>query len=710
MIKEKPARKKLRLEAVPNIEVLAPPRARMRLANFSRPPSTDETLLDALVRSRVTNALIDPYMLTQLVSEFPAAGSVRLSFVRTSRAWRMEIDAEIASADDEHGASQQLANLLRVAAPRAVFKPSPASVTEDNPASVRLAPCADPVQGGDGALVWLAPARLSRPDFAQALAAADACSVKELSFTLRPLVLTADDRALLETARFRVAAQSPLKPRAEAQAEALTQWIEAGKGCAIEVTALPRRPLEKSALDVLCAALFGRAARSDIGAPDLDLRLAAPAGHLPCFRFWPIPDDFVRNLGIEAPVIPDGPGVVTLGCDAADDLIYFGGPARTTHVFTLGGTGTGKTTFIGNLVVEDMRKGEGVLLIDPHGDLADHVRARVPEERRGDVIWVDAGDENLEWRLDPLFLRGRNPEVARNRIANQFLAFFQQMYAGVPEALGPAFQQHFRAGILLLMAAKNEEDRDLTKFEDVFADDEFRRRLGKECSDPKIVQIWKLIEAARGESDMHNIAPYITNKMTQISGNPLTRSLIGGTKPRLDLRAAMDQKKIVIVRLSKGVIGDYDARFLGALFLMSLIEASFSRADIKPAERVPFRVYVDEFQTLATEMATQALAECRKYEVCLTLANQSLSQLAGNTFNHSAVGHAALANCGTFVLFRLNPTDAALMASIVAGVSAHELTQLGVGEMIVRRQVKGIPLSGERLFGLPPDHWDCGVR
>jgi hypothetical protein len=254
-----------------------------------------------------------------------------------------------------------------------------------------------------------------------------------------------------------------------------------------------------------------------------------------------------------------------MGVDAADDVIRLGAEDRMRHLFVLGGTGAGKSTLILNMILEDISKGEGVMLIDPHGDVADMVRASVPPERRGDIVWIDAGEEVNDWRLDLLITRGPNPDFEKSRIANRFIDFFRQQYAAIPEALGPCFETYFRNTLLLLMDAEDPEDLALTKFEDVLVDEEFREKLLRQCKNRKVIQFWKdTADHVRGESSLENIVPYITNKMTQISTNPLIASLVSGDKPQLDLREAMDRRKIVLIRLSKGLVGDYDARFLRA--------------------------------------------------------------------------------------------------------------------------------------------------
>lgn len=668
-----------------------------RLSSFARRPFPAE-LLAAVGDTRTHNALIEPRLLLELISCLDAHDSLALNFVLHGMRWRFELEA-ICRNSTAIGARPLLDNVLHVAAPGAVFKPATPAPVDARRVVTSLTPCADIVLGEDRAELWLPPTPFVAPDMRRALVAAKALGVTQLRFVARPLTLDRGDCDQLRAASFRL---KPAMPHCSRQAF-LQQWLEAKGGCVFEVQAISALPLRREALNVLCAALFGRAARTSIGAPVLDLRLAAPAGMLPVFRFWPTPDDFARPADSSSMEVADGAGAVVLGRDAADDTLRIGSQDRMKHVFVLGGTGAGKSTLLLNMILEDIAKGEGVMLIDPHGDLAETVRLAIPSRRKHDLVWLDVGADDLAWRLDLLAIRGENADFARNRIANQFVSLFRQMYANVPEALGPCFEQYFRATLLLLMEAQDPADRTLTRFEDVLVDDDFRAKLLHQCRNAKVRQFWLDTAAhVRGENSLENVAPYITNKMSQISANPLTAAVISGDKPAVDLRAAMDGRKIVLLRLSKGVIGDYDARFLGALFLMSLIEAALSRARVTPAARTPFRVYVDEFQTLATQSAAEMLAECRKYGLALVLANQSLSQLAGDKFNPAAVGQAALANCGSLVLFRLGLSDATLLSTMIEGVSTAELMQLGVGEMVIRRLCNGAPLPAERITGLAP--------
>lgn len=670
--------------------------ARARLSSFTRAFEAD--LVGSPSQRALPLALVEPRLALEFAGSLSQGETLAFTFSRRRDVWRFEV--ELARLPGLEEATQPLLqNFLRLAAHSAVFKTVPAEV-DDAPAHViELAPIADIATGADNRAIWLPPDQFVEPDLKRALSAAHAFGVSNVRFVIRRFILSDEDLADLRAARFRLEPAVPNCPRAAV----LDRWIESNRGVRFDVEVGSHEPLSREALNLLCAALFGRARRWPVGAPDLDLRLGVPAGCLPAFRFWPSARDLTRDASTRVAEIADGQGAVVLGRDAADDTIRLGGEDRMRHLFLLGGTGVGKSTLMLNMILEDASKGEGVILIDPHGDLADAVRARLPAHRREDLIWIDAGEPAPQWRLDFLATRGDNPELERSRIANQFVTLFRQMYANVPEALGPCFEQYFRASLLLLMEAADPADRHLLRFEDVLVDDGFREKLLRACKSPKVLQFWQDTAAhVRGENSLENVAPYITNKMTQITSNPLTAALISGDSPRLDLRTAMDERKIVVIRLSKGVIGDYDARFLGALFLMSLTEAALSRARVPVGERTPFRVYVDEFQTLATQSAADMLAECRKYGLSLVLANQSLSQLAGDKFNPVAVGHAALANCASLALFRMSLGDAAVMAASVDGVLASELTQLGVGEIVIRRLVMGVPTPAEHITGLAP--------
>ena len=666
--------------------------SRARLCNFA---ATEKHLN----RTTSAHALIDPCLLLELVAQLAPREHVRLVFERTERAWRFDVEAHRFGSTD--AADAGLAATLKIIAPAAEFKQVNLAGPE-NRHVVALTPRASVIFGEDSTRIWFPSLPHATPDLSLALLAARALGIDRVAFTIEPFILSNEQRAALEASRFRSQAKPALTGQERACGGVTTLWLEAGHGVNFQIELGSAAPITRDALNAISAALFGRADRDPFDAPDLDLRLAVPTGALPLFRFWPTPDDL--SLFSQAVCeIEDGPGSIAIGMDAVGDQLRLSSADRMMHTAVWGGSGAGKTTFMTNCILEDICKGEGVMLIDVHGDMADRVMELLPAHRRTDLICFDASQETLSWRLDLMTTPGVSPLLERSRLTNMFIGFFRQMYAAIPESMGPAFEQYFTQAFKLLLSARNEEDRSLLRFDDVLLDRAFRSKLLRECDDPKVRQFWQdCAEHVTGDNQLDNIAPYITNKMTQFTQNPLTAAAIGGAKPRLDLRRAMDARKIVIIRLPKGLIGEYDARFLGALFLMATTEAALSRANISISDRVPFRVYIDEFADLATASAARLLAECRKYGLSLMLANQSLSQLNGDKFNEASVGQAMLSNCGSFILFRLSLTDALALSATVEGVSARELTQLGVGDIVARRLVRGVPHSAERLRGLPP--------
>jgi len=264
------------------------------------------------------------------------------------------------------------------------------------------------------------------------------------------------------------------------------------------------------------------------------------------------------------------------------------------------------------------------------------------------------------------------------------------------------FETYFRNAVFLLMLASDAGDRSLLNFEHVFTDDAFRRRLCAACPDPGVRNFWrKVAERSNGDASLENIAPYIIAKMSQITASPLTRRFLEPGREAIDFRRLMNEGQVVVLRLPKGTLGEYDCRFLGALTLSVLSEAVLSRAAEPVADRRPFRVYCDEFQNLATESAATMLAECRKFGVSLVLANQSLSQLSGSRFR-AGIAQDVLANCGTIASFRLGVSDAEIIAA-ATGALPKAFLSLSTGEFLLRAIRQGAPQPVQRVFGAPPE-------
>jgi hypothetical protein len=412
-------------------------------------------------------------------------------------------------------------------------------------------------------------------------------------------------------------------------------------------------------LDLIAIALFGTRASHNSAGDVIDLTTVWPCG-------WPlprlVPTAIEANLsrGLPSSKGRAGVGSLVIGQSIAGRPIQLTGRDRARHIYVVGATGSGKSTLLLNLMAQDFRAGECVILIDPHGDLADDARALVPESRSHELVFANAADADGDFALNILTGQGGDPAVQRNYVANALIRIFARvLYAGIPEAFGPMFELYFRNALLLLMEAEGA-NASLLDFESVFHDDAFRRRLLERCTDPKVLEFWNKIAAkvTHDEISLPNIAPYITCKLAQFTGNPLLRRILCGRGPGLDLSSAMRQGRIIIIKAPKGLLGQSDTELLCALVVMAIAQAGMARAALPRNERRPVRLYIDEFQTCAGDGLADVLAEARKFGLSLVLANQSLGQVDG--IGHKpGTGAAALANAANLIAFRVGAPDAA---------------------------------------------------
>lgn len=458
-------------------------------------------------------------------------------------------------------------------------------------------------------------------------------------------------------------------------------------------------------LDLVSLALFGvRADRCVLRDDQLDLRHLWPArGELP---------PLLPLLNSRLPITSGGagqrgevlPGELVLGLNSGDAPVRLTGSDRARHLYVVGGTGAGKSTLLLNLMAQDMRNGEGMILFDPHGDLADDVRALVPAERQGDLLFADAAEPNGGFGLNMLAGYGPDAEQRRNYTANSLIQLFSRvLYDGVPEAFGPMFEIYFRNALLLLLEARGD-DASLLDFDAIFQDPGLRGRLVSQCRDRKVVEFWTGLVAnvTHDEISLNNIAPYITCKLAQVTGNPTMRRLLCRQEGNIDLRQAMDAGHIVILKAPSGLIGRSDVELLAAVTVSQIAGAAMSRANVDRASRRPCRVYIDEFQNCAGPALSSLLAEARKFGISLVLANQSLSQVDGGR-HRPATGDAALANAANLVAFRVGAPDAARLAPWFApDISGHELCRLPDFHAAVRCLDQGMPTEPQILRMAPP--------
>ncbi|WP_291208743.1 DUF87 domain-containing protein [Hyphomonas sp.] len=349
---------------------------------------------------------------------------------------------------------------------------------------------------------------------------------------------------------------------------------------------------------------------------------------------------------------PDGALIGTCG----DTDVRMSATDRARHLYILGGTGTGKSTLMRQLIRQDIEGGKGVFLLDPHGDLVDEVLCDIPEARLPDLVLLDAANRDYPFSINYLDRGASDPDEASSKAVSELLAIFHRLYGDIPEALGPMFEQYFTIGLKLLFSSDLISQPTLLDLVRVFSDDKFNLALRKSCTNPAVSDVMALSMKAQGDATWANIAPYITCKLNRITLNPLLRNLLCQQKSTVDFRSLMDSGRIVLVRLPKGSVPELDVKFLGMVILSQLFSAALGRADLAPAERRGFNVYVDEFQNFMTETTGHMLAEGRKYGLSLTLANQNLAQLP------SELRQTMLSNASSLLAFRMGPDDARAVA------------------------------------------------
>ncbi|MEK7060489.1 MAG: DUF87 domain-containing protein, partial [Patescibacteria group bacterium] len=334
---------------------------------------------------------------------------------------------------------------------------------------------------------------------------------------------------------------------------------------------------------------------------------------------------------------------------------------RLRHLYIIGQTGTGKTGLMKTMIIQDIKNGEGCCFIDPHGtDILD-ILAAIPPERYKDVIYFDPADLSRPFALNFLEYDISRPEQ-KTFIVNELLMIFRRLYGDVPESMGPAFEQYFRNATQLVMEdpASGSTILDIAR---VLANSEFRRDKLAKSMNPIVNQFWNEIATkAGGEASLENIVPYITNKFDDFTANDFIRPIIGQQESSFKFRDVMDTKKILLINLSKGRLGEKNANLLGLIIVGKLFMAALARADNPRAPYPPFYLYIDEFQNVTTDSIPGILSEARKYKLALSMAHQFLSQVDEKTRD------AVFGNVGNMAIFRVGEEDAEFFAKQFAPV------------------------------------------
>ncbi len=373
--------------------------------------------------------------------------------------------------------------------------------------------------------------------------------------------------------------------------------------------------------------------------------------------------------------------------------IRLGTKDRRRHVYMIGQTGVGKTGFLQNLAYQDMMDGRGFAFIDPHGDVVEELLGMVPKERVEDVIYFSPGDMDNPIGLNLFEFENQDQ---RDFIIQETIAMLYKLYdPGHTGIIGPRFESWFRNAALTVMADPNGSS--FLDVQQVFIDQPFADEKIKHVTNQTVLDFWNKEMAQTTESSKGEMLGWFASKFGAFLTNDMMRNIMGQTKSGFDLRDIMDNKKILLVNLSKGRTGELNSQLLGMIFVMKFNAAAMGRADMLEEDRQDFSLYVDEFQNFATESFATILSEARKYRLSLILANQFMTQLTDQ------IREAILGNIGTVISGRIGITDADILVKKFAPTfDAEDLTRMPNFQTIASVMVRDVPSSAFSMALLPP--------
>ena len=323
---------------------------------------------------------------------------------------------------------------------------------------------------------------------------------------------------------------------------------------------------------------------------------------------------------------------------------------RRRHSYIIGQTGTGKSVFLSNMIIQDIQAGKGLCVVDPHGDLVDDVLPHVPKERVDDIIVFEPFDLERPMGLNMLESKSENQkDFAVQEMINIFYKLFP------PEMIGPMFE-HTMRNVMLTLMADNANPGTIVEIPRILTDDDYRKTWMPKLKDPVVRAFWEKEMAKTSDFHKSEMLGYLVSKVGRFVENEMMRNIMGQNKSAFDLRDIMDNGKVLLVNLSKGKTGEVNSELLGLIIVSKIQMAAMARADTPEEERRDFYLYVDEFQNFATDSFASILAEARKYKLNLIVAHQYVSQL------EEEIRDAVFGNVGSFITFRIGVEDAEIVA------------------------------------------------
>lgn len=351
-----------------------------------------------------------------------------------------------------------------------------------------------------------------------------------------------------------------------------------------------------------------------------------------------------------APMEMGGEGIL-LGINSyrgKDTEIRMSREDRLRHMYVIGQTGTGKTTILKNMIAQDIKNGDGCCFIDPHGSDIQDILSYVPKERIDDVIYFDPAYTARPMGLNMLEYDPKYPEQ-KTFVVNELMTIFNKLFT--KESMGPMFEQYFKNSAFLAMDDPNNHATllDITR---ILGNKEYRDSLCAKCKNPIIKEFWVNAEKTTGDQSIANFVPYISSKFDNFISNDIMRPVVLQEKSSFNFREIMDNKKILLINLSKGRLGDINANLIGLLLVGKIQMAALSRVDMYGKQMNDFYLYIDEFQNVTTDSIASILSEARKYHLSLTVAHQYISQL------EDKIRDAVFGNVGSMAVYRISSEDA----------------------------------------------------
>jgi hypothetical protein len=348
---------------------------------------------------------------------------------------------------------------------------------------------------------------------------------------------------------------------------------------------------------------------------------------------------------------------------------------RRRHLYVLGKSGSGKSKLLELLIREDIESGKGVGILDPHGDLVDNILKIIPKHRMKDVVLFDPSDLEHPPAFNPL---EQVPEALKMRVTIGFIEIFKKLFG---TNWSPRLEHVLRYTTLALLDSKGTTVLSILK---MLTDKNYRQKIVRNIQDNVVKNFWVNEFAGWSEKfDNEAITPLL-NKVGQFVATNMIRNIVGQPENLIDFRNIMDNKKILLMKVSKGILGEENASLLGAMAVTKIYQAAMSRADTPEQDRVDFYFYVDEFHNFATDTFDEILSEARKYRLNLTLANQFLGQLSDK------IRKTVFGNVGSLISFRVGGEDASILAAEYnPRFSAKDIINLGVRDFIIKMSIDG---------------------